>query len=64
MRRGNQSDIDVNGLRASQAFKFPFLQRAKQLGLQVHADIANLIQKKGTAVGQLEAADASASGRR
>src|SRR6267142_3358212 len=43
---------------ASQTFELPFLEHAQQLGLKLERDVADLIQKYRSAIGQLKAADA------
>ena len=45
MRGGDQTNIDVDGFRAAQPFELPFLQGAQELGLQIEADISDLVQK-------------------
>ena len=60
VRCGNQAHIDTNRSRASQAFKFPFLQSAQQLWLQFEADVADFIEKESAAIRKLETALVSA----
>src|SRR5437667_10850290 len=54
----DQACIGSQGARASQAFELPFLEHAQQLGLKLERDVADLIQKYRSAIGQLKAADA------
>src|SRR5207244_8352100 len=56
--RCNQACIGSQGARASQAFELPFLEHAQQLGLKLERDVADLIQKYRSPIGQLKAADA------
>src|SRR5438094_9249891 len=54
----DQACIGSQRARASQAFELPFLEHAQQLGLKLELDVADLIQKYRSAIGQLKAADA------
>ena len=42
---------------AAEAFEFLFLQDAQEFGLQLERDVADFVQEKGAAIGELEAAD-------
>src|SRR5262249_14165918 len=53
----NQPDVYAVGASASETFELPFLQDPQQLGLQRQRDVANLIQKEGSVVGEFKAAD-------
>src|SRR5207237_788700 len=54
----------MQGARAAQAFEFPFLEHAQQLRLHLERHLAHLIQKKGSAVRQLETSDSLSAGAR
>ena len=56
MGSGNQPNIDVDRFRTPQAFKFVLLQGTQKLRLQIETDVADLIQKEGAAIRQLEPA--------
>jgi len=43
--RGHHPNIHLSGLCAAQPLIFPLLQDAKQLGLQLQRDIADLVEK-------------------
>src|SRR5204863_403511 len=44
--------------RTAQAFEFPLLQHAQQLGLQFERNLSDLVQKNRPAIGHFEPADA------
>src|SRR5882672_1608596 len=54
----DQACIGSQRARASQTFELPFLEHAQQLGLKLERDVADLIQKYRSAIGQFKAADA------
>src|SRR5207245_10871795 len=54
----DQACIGSQVARASQPFELPFLEHAQQLVLKLERDVADLIQKYRSAIGQLKAADA------
>jgi hypothetical protein len=51
---GNNSNIDSYRVGAAQAFKLTGLYHLEQLGLQFQRQFADLIQKQGSAVGNLK----------
>src|SRR5262245_17461560 len=53
---GNQPEVDLAGLRRSQTLELPFLKHAQQLSLQLKRKIADFIEEKRPAVGDLETA--------
>jgi hypothetical protein len=55
--RRDQPHVDVMGAATSETLKFLFLQNAQQLGLQRKWYVADFIEKKGSFIGQFEAAD-------
>src|SRR5258705_8287001 len=55
MRRGDDSYIDLLGLRRPEALEGAFLQHAQQLGLEVERQIADLIEEQRSVVRELEA---------
>src|SRR5437870_4277509 len=54
----DQVGIGVNSPCASQPLEFSLLEHAQQLGLKLQRNVADLIQKYRSAIGQLKAADA------
>jgi hypothetical protein len=48
-------DVDRNRARAAQALELAVLEHSQQLGLKLRRQLADLIQKKGSAVGHFEA---------
>jgi len=50
-------DVYAVGSTVSETFELLFLQDSQQLGLQCQRNIANLIQKERSLVGELEAPD-------
>src|SRR5229473_8570679 len=55
--RRDQPHVDVMGAATSETLKFLFLQNPQQLGLQRKWYVADFIEKKGSFIGQFEAAD-------
>ena len=55
MRRGDDPQIDFDGARAPHPFEFLILEQAQQLRLGLQRKIADLVQKNGSFVCQLEA---------
>jgi hypothetical protein len=55
--RRDQPHVDVMGAATSETLKFLFLQNAQQLGLQRKWYVADFIEKKGSFIGQFEAAN-------
>ena len=51
---GNNSHVDFLNLIAADLGDFALLKDAEQFSLKVRADLANLIEKNGSSVGQLE----------
>ena len=64
VRGGHQPHVHPDGPRAAQALELLLLQGAKQLGLQLRGDVADLVEEQRPLVGQLEAADLLADGAR
>src|SRR2546430_13614500 len=60
----DQACIGSQSTRASQPFELPFLEHAQQLGLKLERDVADLIQKYRSAIGQFKAANALRDGAR
>ncbi len=56
VRGCHQTKIHGNGLGPSDPLDDPFLQHAQELDLHLLRQLADLVQKKGPALGQLEAA--------
>jgi hypothetical protein len=52
----NQPNINLDGLRTSEAFKLPLLQGSQKFRLQVHSYVTDLVQKKSAVIRQLKAA--------
>ena len=55
---GDHPHIDLLGARRADAFDLSRLQHAQQLGLLAIGNVADLVEKDGAAVRQLEASDA------
>ncbi len=53
---GDQAHVHAGRLDAAHALELALLERAQQLHLHLHGDLADLVQEEGAAVGQLEAA--------
>src|SRR5208283_5524750 len=64
MRGRNQTNINLDRLRASEAFKLLFLQSAQKFRLQIHGDVAYLVEKKTAVIRQLEPASLLHEGTR
>src|SRR5262245_39536986 len=59
---GDDPDIDRDGRAAADALDLALLQDAEELGLGLRGELADLVEEKGAAVGQLEAADPPGDG--
>jgi hypothetical protein len=62
--RREHAQIDGNGMRAAQPLDLALLEGAQQLGLEIDAQRAHLVQEQGAAVGQLELAHLACVGPR
>ena len=62
--RGDQAEVGLDRLGAADALDLPFLDRAQQLGLQVEAQVADLVEEQRAAGGQLELAELLLDARR
>ncbi len=60
----DQSHIDMDRLGPADTFEFPLLQHPQQFGLEGGGNLADLVEKQGSAMGQLEAALAFGGGAR
>src|SRR4029450_10498183 len=58
VRRREQPDVNANRPGAAETFELLLLQYAKQLGLQLQRDVADLVQEDRPPVPHLEAPDA------
>src|SRR5271169_4528738 len=56
MRGRNQTNVNMDGLCTSEAFKLLFLQGAQELRLQIHGDVADLVEKQSAMIRQLKPA--------
>ncbi len=54
--RGDDPDVHGDGAGAAEALDLALLQRAQELGLEVDAQAAHLVEEQRAAVGQLELA--------
>ncbi len=54
--RRHDAHVDLEGLVAADALELALLQGAEELDLDFHRQIADLVEKEGPAIGQLEAA--------
>ncbi len=55
--RGDETQVGLDRLHAADALDLAFLDRAQQLGLQLVAKIADLVEEQRAAGGELELAD-------
>ena len=55
--RRHQAEIGLDRLAAADALDLALLNRAQQLGLQVEAQVTNLVEEQGAAGGELELAE-------
>ena len=61
---GDQADVGAAGARRADALELAGLERAQELRLLAHRDVADLVHEQRAAVGQFEAAGAVGSWRR
>src|SRR5262249_11738223 len=54
---GDDAHVHRHGVAGADPLEGHFLQNAQELGLHLQVDVADLVEKERTAVGQLEAAD-------
>src|SRR5208283_6232695 len=52
----NQTNIDMNGLGTSQPLELLLLQGTQQFRLQIHRNVADLVQKQSAVIRQLKPA--------
>ena len=52
----DNADVDTDGFGAADPLKFPLLEGAEELYLDLHRQIADLVEKERAAVGELKAA--------
>jgi hypothetical protein len=53
--RGHDAHVDFGRLRSAEALELAILQKPEELGLERQRQLANLVQKKGAALGELDA---------
>jgi hypothetical protein len=53
-RRGDDANVDFDGLYAADAREFAFLQNLQQLGLRHGTEVPDFVEEQGAAVGELE----------
>src|SRR5713226_4449189 len=53
------ADIDFNGLRASDAFEFTFLQHPQECNLSVQRQLADFVEENGSSVRQFKSTEAA-----
>ena len=56
IRRGNHSDVNADGAAPANSLELTFLQDTKQRHLCVCGQLADFVEKQGTAIGELELA--------
>ena len=56
VRGGKDADIDFDGFISPDAFEFPLLEDAEELGLEGEGDLTDLVEQNRAAIRQLEAA--------
>src|SRR6185369_9603704 len=54
--RRDHAHVDADRPRAPEAFEFPLLEDAEELGLQRRGDLADLVEEQGARVGHFELA--------
>src|SRR5271165_3577656 len=64
MRSRNQTNVNLDGLCTSEAFKLLFLQGTQEFRLQIHGNVADLVKKKSAVIRQLKAASLLHEGAR
>ncbi|MGC2185783.1 MAG: hypothetical protein WA637_21120, partial [Terriglobales bacterium] len=52
----NQTNINVDGPGTSETFKLLFLQGTQEFRLQIHSNVADLIEKQGAVIRELKPA--------
>jgi hypothetical protein len=62
MGGGDDTDIDPDGIAASDPVKLLLLQDPQQLGLEIEVHVPNLVQEHRAAVGLLEFPDGRGGG--
>src|SRR4029077_14374693 len=53
------ADIDLNGLRAADAFEFTFLQHPQECNLSVQRQLADFVEENGSSVRQFKSTEAT-----
>src|ERR1700757_4380200 len=56
MSSRNQTKINANGFGTSEAFELLLLQGTQKLWLQIHSNVADLVEKQSAAIRQLKPA--------
>ena len=51
VRSGDDAHIDFDGFISSDAFEFPLLENAEELGLEGEGDLTDLVEENGAAIG-------------
>src|SRR5262249_46402717 len=64
VRRGDDADVDGDGLGASDSLERALLEDAQQLDLDVHGQVPDLVEEQGAGVGELEAPEPAPLGPR
>ena len=54
MRRGDEPDVDLDGVGAAQPLELTLLQHPQQLHLGGEVDVADLVEEQRAALGELE----------
>src|SRR6266699_4932855 len=57
IRGGDDTNVDLDGLRSSDPLEFPFLKDPQQCNLRVRRQFAHFVQENRSAVGQFKAAE-------
>ena len=52
--RGDDADIQFNAFLAPHLHELPFLDHPQELGLDIQAQVADLVEEKGPVIGQFE----------
>src|SRR6266699_2661677 len=64
IRGGDDTNVDLDGLGASDPLEFPFLKDSQERDLSVRGQFAHFVQENRSAVGQFKAAESALHGSR
>src|SRR5580765_2714073 len=64
IRGGDNTNVNLDGLRSSDPLEFPFLQDSQKRNLRVRRQFADFVQENCSAVGQFKTAESALHGSR